>query len=195
MKKQHKDFNNRDFALRYMKKHKNILTKLGHAYASRLSARGFEQGKILDAGCGSGDMALALAEKLPRCEIIGTDLSEPLLEYARAEAENRRLHTRVKFLKADVLALPFENNSFDVVFSINMVHWVGNPISMLQETERVLKPGGHLYIKDLRRSWLWLFEKEIRSSFTLEEAGKTIEEAGLRQGTLSKSLLWWTYEV
>jgi len=74
-------------------------------------------------------------------------------------------------------------------------HWVDDPITMLQETERVLKPGGYLFIRDLRRSWLWLFENEIRSSFTTEQARKTIKAAGIRQGTFSKSLLWWNYEV
>ncbi|HDJ34225.1 MAG TPA: class I SAM-dependent methyltransferase [Bacteroidetes bacterium] len=195
MLKQIKDFNNPDFAIRYIRKHKNILTKLGYAYAGRLTARGFKKGKILDSGCGSGDMVLAMAENVPGYEITGVDLSKPLLEYARAEAEKRHLTNRVKFLKADVHTLPFDDNSFDAAFSINMVHWVNDPASMLQEIERVLKPEGYLFIKDLRRSWLGILENEIRSALTTEEAGKITEAANLRKGTLSKSLLWWNYEV
>ena len=81
------------------------------------------------------------------------------------------------------------------MFSTNMVHGVSKPIIMLNEIERVLKPDGYLFIKDLRRSWLGIFESEIKSAFTLDEAKKLIEQSELRKGTFSKSVLWWNFEV
>ena len=64
------------------KKHKKIIEKQGYGYAKKLASLGFEKGKILDAGCGFGSMDAVLAKEIPECEIIGIDLSEPLLEYA-----------------------------------------------------------------------------------------------------------------
>jgi hypothetical protein len=66
---------------------------------------------------------------------------------------------------------------------------------MLNEIKRVLKPNGYLFIKDLRRSWLGIFESEIKSAFSLNEAKKLIRQAKLRRGTFSKSILWWNFEV
>ena len=140
-------------------------------------------------------MDAVLAKEIPECKIIGIDLSEPLLEYANSRVRDTDIKERVKFKKGDVQKLYFEENTFDVVFSTNMVHGVSRPIIMLNEIERVLKPGGYLFIKDLRRSWLGIFESEIKSAFTLDEAQKLMEQSELRKGTFSKSVLWWNFEV
>jgi hypothetical protein len=66
---------------------------------------------------------------------------------------------------------------------------------MLNEIERVLVPGGYLFIADLRRSWLGLFEKEIRSALTLGEAKELFGQSQLREGTFSWGLLWWRCEA
>jgi len=195
MKNYKKDFSNKDFADRYIKKHKKLLEKLGYEYAEKLSSLGFEKGKILDSGCGFGGMDIALAKRIPGCEIIGIDLSDPLLDYANSSVSNTNLKNRLKFKKGDVQKIPFEDNTFDVVFSVNMVHWVDDSIVMLNEIKRVLKPNGYLFIKDLRRSWLGIFESEIKSAFSLNEAKKLIRQAKLRKGTFSKSILWWNFEV
>ena len=190
-----KDFNDKNFAERYIKKHKKIIEKLGYDYAKKLASIGFEKGKILDAGCGFGAMDAVLAKEIHGCEIIGIDLSEPLIEYANYSVRDTDIEERLKFKKGDVQKLYFEENTFDVVFSTNMVHWVSKPIIMLNEIERVLKPDGYLFIKDLRRSWLGMFESEIKSAFSLDEAKKLIEQSELRKGTFSKSVLWWNFEV
>jgi len=195
MKKYKKDFSNKDFADRYIKKHKKLLEKLGYKYAEKLSSIRFEKGKILDSGCGFGGMDIALAKRIPGCEIIGIDLSDTLLEYANSSVSDTNFKNRLKFKKGDVQKIPFEDNTFDVVFSVNMVHWVDDPIVMLNEIKRVLKPNGYLFIKDLRRSWLGIFESEIKSAFSLNEAKKLIRQAKLSRGTFSKSILWWNFEV
>jgi hypothetical protein len=61
--------------------------------------------------------------------------------------------------------------------------------------ERVLIPDGFLFIADLRRSWLGLIEKEIKSALTLEEARDVISQSELREGTFSSDLLWWRFET
>jgi ubiquinone/menaquinone biosynthesis C-methylase UbiE len=190
-----KDFNDKSFAELYIKKHKKILEKLGYYYAKKLKNSGFSKGKILDAGCGFGAMCMVLAGEFSDCEVVGIDLSVPLLEYAKDTLSREPIEERVKFEKGDVEKMPFEDNSFDVVFNVNMVHWVGEPVSMLNEIDRILKPEGYLFIKDLRKSWLGVFEKEINNAFTLEEARKIIGDSKLRGGSFSSSLLWWNFDA
>ena len=101
----------------------------------------------------------------------------------------------MKFEKADVQQIPYDDNSFDVVLNLNMVHLVEKPIEMLDEIERVLKPDGSLFIVDLRRSWAGIIEKEMKSSLTLEEAKELLGRSKLRDGVFSRSFLWWRFET
>jgi ubiquinone/menaquinone biosynthesis C-methylase UbiE len=190
-----KDFNDTKFAEIYIKKHKKILRKLGYYYAKKLKNLGFCEGRIIDVGCGFGAMCLVLAEEIPGCEVVGVDLSKPLLDYARNSIHEGTIKKKVKFEMGNVEKMSFENDSFDAVFNVNMVHWVGNPISMLNEIERILKPQGYLFVKDLRYSWLKVFEKEIRDAFNLEQAKKIVGDSELREGAFSGSLLWWNFEA
>jgi len=190
-----KDFNDKNFAEPYIKRHKKILRKLGRFYAEKLKNRGFCEGRIIDVGCGFGEMCMVLAEEIPGCEVVGVDLSEPLLNYARDSVNKESIKGRVKFEIGNVEKMSFENDSFDVAFNVNMIHWVGDPVSMLNEIERILKPDGCLFVKDLRYSWLRVFENEIGNAFTLAQAKNLIGDSKLREGSFSNSLLWWDFEA
>jgi ubiquinone/menaquinone biosynthesis C-methylase UbiE len=190
-----KDFNDKNFAELYIKKHYKILRKLGYYYVRKLENMGFDGGRIIDVGCGFGEMCKVLAEEIPGCEVVGVDLSKPLLNYARESVFEKSIKNRVKFEIGNVEKMSFENGSFDVVFNVNMVHWVSDPISMLNEIERILKPEGYLFIKDLRYSWLRVFENEIGNAFTFVQARNLISDSSLREGTFSSSLLWWNFEA
>jgi release factor glutamine methyltransferase len=72
--------------------------------------------RIVDVGTGSGCLALALAQELPRSEIHATDVSAPALEVARANAARHQLESRIQFHQADLLR-GFENSSFDFIVS------------------------------------------------------------------------------
>jgi ubiquinone/menaquinone biosynthesis C-methylase UbiE len=76
-----------------------------------------------------------------------------------------------------------------------MVHLVEDPVQMLNEIERVLAPKGFLFIADLRRSWLGLIEKEIKSALTLGEAKELFRQSKLREGVFSSSNIWWRFET
>jgi len=190
-----KDFNKEEFAQLYIKRHRSLQERLGYQYTKKLNDLGFQKGKILDSGCGFGTMDIVLARQFKNCEITGIDLSVPLLAHANQLKVKDGLKDRVKFMLGDVAKLPFEKDSCDVVFNINMVHWVDSPLKMLEEIRRVLKPNGLLFIKDLRYSWLRLFEFEIKYALKINEAVNLIKEAKLKYGILSKSILWWEYEI
>ena len=188
-------FSDREYAEEYARKHQKMAEKFGQEYADKLSARGFQRGRIIDVGCGFGATNILLAERFFDSEIVGLDLSDPLLRLAKQSAQVADLGERVRFEKADVQRIPFEDNSFDVVLNINMVHLVEDPVRMLNEIERILAPEGHLFIADLRRSWLGLVEKEIRSALALGEARELFGQSQLRAGIFSSSLLWWRFEA
>jgi ubiquinone/menaquinone biosynthesis C-methylase UbiE len=187
-------FEDEDFATTYAKKHKKMVEKFGHEYTAKLLSRGFQKGRIIDVGCGSGGTAIVLADKFPHAEVYGIDLSQPLLNIAKVSSRLSELHERIKFESADVHNIPYEDNSFDVVLSINMVHLVEDPVQMLNEMARILAPNGFVFIADLRRSWLALIEKEIKNALTLDEAKTLLGQTRLPQANFSSNILWWRFE-
>ena len=184
-------FNNREFAKRYTDKHLKMSLNFAHKLAAKLHKRDFNYGKILDSGCGPGFTIIELAKKFAECEFVGIDLSEPLLEIAENNNQKEILTERVKFLKADVQDIPFPDNYFDLVININMLHLVEEPVIMLNEIERVLKPDGFFFITDLRKNILGFLEKEIKSVFTVEKTKRIIAKSNLLKGKFSSSLIWW----
>jgi ubiquinone/menaquinone biosynthesis C-methylase UbiE len=188
-------FNDQDQAEKYAKGHQGMAEKFGREYADKLTGRGFHGGKILDVGCGFGATGIVLAQRFPESQVIGIDLSEPLIQMANRSAAEVGLGERVRFEKADAQRIPYEDRSFDVVINANMVHLVEDAVAMLDEIERVLAPSGRLFIADLRRSWLGVIENEIRAALTLEEAKALFARSKLRQGQFSSDLLWWRFEA
>ena len=188
-------FNDESYAQTYAQQHQGMAVGFGDEYAKKLSRRGFTQGRIIDVGCGSGATNLVLAERFPQAEVVGIDLSDPLLKLAREAAANTSFGDRVTFKKTDVQEIPYDDDHFDVVINTNMVHIVEHPLRMLGEIERILAPDGHLFIVDLRRSLLGLFETEIKSALSMGEAKDLLGHSSLRKGTFHWSLLWWRYEA
>jgi ubiquinone/menaquinone biosynthesis C-methylase UbiE len=188
-------FNDETYAQTYAQQHQGMAEGFGREYVKKLSARGFQQGRIIDVGCGSGATNLVLAERFPLAEVVGIDLSEPLLRLARDDAAKTKFRDRITFEKADVQQIPCDDDSFDVVINTNMVHLVENPVRMLDEIERVLAPDGHIFIVDLRRSLLGLFESEIKSALSMGEAKDLFRQSSLRDGTFRWSLIWWRFET
>ena len=97
--------------------------------------------RILDLATGSGDLAIALQKACPSTEIVGADFCLPMLEEARRKNVPR-------LVQADGLALPFRDETFDVVtvaFGLrNMASWE----KALDEMHRVLRPGGLVVVLD-----------------------------------------------
>ena len=187
-------FSNTDFAKRYAAKHLKMSINFAKELEVKLNKINFNQGRILDSGCGPGFVIIELAKKFPSGEFIGIDLSDPLLEIANDTSKNEKLTNRVKFLKADVQNVPFPNSFFDFILNINMLHLVESPVKMLNEIQRVLKPEGLFYITDLRKSILGLIEKEMKSAFINEEAREIIAKSNLSKGSFSSDLIWWRYQ-
>jgi ubiquinone/menaquinone biosynthesis C-methylase UbiE len=109
------------------------------------------QGVLMDAGCGPGYLALAMARKFPQTKILGVDISEEMLKLATTNASFQLAPPQVYFQKADLQQLPLEADCLDLVFSTLSLHHWPDPSQVLSEIHRVLKPGGRFLIFDLRR--------------------------------------------
>ncbi len=184
-------FDDPEWARTYARREGGAGARRGRRYARELKALGFRGGRILDAGCGPGTTALALARALPDADVIGIDLSEPLLRLARAHAEAEGVTERVRFTHADVHDIPWPLDAFEAVICIGMLHIVEDPITMLGEFERVLRPSGQLLMHDIRRSWFGLVEPVFRSAWTLPEGREVILRSSLRPVLFRESFLWW----
>jgi ubiquinone/menaquinone biosynthesis C-methylase UbiE len=164
--------------------------RLGRLFVRLLLRMGFKRGRILDVGTGSGQVPLELAYAFPEADVVGIDLSEPLLELARSAAKKAGLEARLSFRKGDVQEMPFFDHSFDVVVSLNTLHVVDNPVTMLNEMERVLSPVGILLLSDIKRSWLGWFMPALRTAYTTAELKRLLQQSKLRPWKLSESLFW-----
>ncbi len=99
--------------------------------------------RVLDAACGTGDLALAAARDGGL--VTGLDFSERMLERAR------RKSSKVEWVRGDVLALPFADGAFDVVTIGFGIRNVADMEAGLRELARVLGPGGRIAVLELTR--------------------------------------------
>src|SRR3954447_7323533 len=123
----------------------------------RLNLRGDE--RILDLGCGRGAVLLMAAQHLTSGRAVGVDLWRRVDQSGNSPEATRRnalaegVADRVELHTADMTALPFEDNSMDVVVSSLAIHNIRGRAGRekaVSEAVRVLRPGGRLLIADVR---------------------------------------------
>jgi demethylmenaquinone methyltransferase/2-methoxy-6-polyprenyl-1,4-benzoquinol methylase/phosphoethanolamine N-methyltransferase len=112
--------------------------------------------RVLDVGCGTGTLAIAVARSDPTLSVHGIDPAKSMIERARAKAEAAGVE--VGFDVGAVESLQAEAGSYDVVLSSLMMHHLprGTRQAGLAEIQRVLRPGGRFVVVDFggRGSWM-----------------------------------------
>ena len=125
---------------------------------SRLPLLSAPPGAVLDLGAGTGLAAREIKRRFRRATVTAADIAAPMLEVAR---QRSRFWRPIRCVLADAQELPFEDASFDLVFSNLMLQWLAPPDTALAEMRRVLKPGGLLLLssfgpetlRELRKAW------------------------------------------
>ncbi|MER2055571.1 MAG: class I SAM-dependent methyltransferase [Clostridia bacterium] len=119
-------------------------------------------GKLLEVPVGTGVLTMPVYKELPEAEITCLDYSADMMDKAQKRAEAAGIRN-IRFLQGDVGALPFEDESFDIVLSLNGFHAFPDKDAAYRETCRVLKKGGTFcgcfYIRGGCRRTDWFIEK------------------------------------
>jgi ubiquinone/menaquinone biosynthesis C-methylase UbiE len=124
-------------------------------------AKALQPSRILETACGTGVVTEALARALPDAEIVATDLNQPMLD----EAKERISSPRVTFRQADALALPFDDESFDLVLCQFGVMFFPDKVKGHAEARRVLRPGG---------SYMTLIWDKVQDNVATHVAGNAV---------------------
>ena len=109
----------------------------------------FHPQKMMDVATGTGDFAIQACQVLQPKELIGTDISEGMMNVGREKVKAARLDKQISFAKEDCTALTFTDNCFDAITVAFGIRNFENLDQGLKEMHRVLVPGGHLVILEL----------------------------------------------
>lgn len=111
---------------------------------------------VLDLATGSGDVAFALARRLPPAvAIVGMDFCQPMLDEAVAKQHRAGGYANVVFRPGDGLALPEPDASHDAVTVSFGLRNMADRAQALAEMRRVLRPGGHLFLLEFSQPRRW----------------------------------------
>ena len=100
--------------------------------------------RIADIGCGSGEITSRLAARYPQAELVGVDILEGSVAYARKRYAD--LSPRVRFEQGDAFELAFAAAQFDLVVCRHMTQSVPEPQRVLSELHRICRPGGWAHV-------------------------------------------------
>lgn len=155
--------------------------------------------EILDIGSGLGGPAFLLSRDY-QAEVTGIDIEPHLLARARQRAQELNLQRPVIFEQVSPGPLPFEDRSFDIVFSSGAITQVDDKSGMFLECARVLRPGGYLTVYDWLKAegdyspdMMYFFEMEglTYSLATLEETRKVVQKAGFDEVSVEDASDWY----
>jgi len=100
--------------------------------------------RVLDIGCGTGDLARLVARRYPTALVVAADFTAPMLANAQRRGRRATEGTRVRLARATALHLPFADGSFDLVTNAFLARNLSSLSDAFAEMRRVLRPGGTL---------------------------------------------------
>ena len=153
--------------------------------------------RILDVGVGTGHMAFDMAKAtIGHNEIVGIDISDDMLNICRDRCTDL---PNVSFEMADLYDLPFNEESFDVVLSVQVFEYLEDVQRALLELHRVLKPGGRLILRDAdwgtliwesgnpdrMRHMLDIWDQHLADPFSPRTLAAQVDKAGFANCSVS----------
>jgi ubiquinone/menaquinone biosynthesis C-methylase UbiE len=153
----------------------------------------------IDLGTGTAQIPVRMLEGRRDLRIVAADLAEHMLALAAARIAARGLEARCELARLDAKCVDRPTASFDLVMSNSTLHHLADPVLLLREAGRLVKPGGAIIVRDLLRpeseeeAWSIvdraapndsarqrrLFFESLRAALTLDELRSAADEAGL----------------
>lgn len=107
--------------------------------------------RVLDVGTGTAQIPLELCRRDANLHVMAVDLAAHMLQLGQRNVIQAGLQSQIKLEQIDAKRLPYPADSFDWVMSNSIVHHIPDPLPVLADMVRVLKPGGLLFVRDLLR--------------------------------------------
>ena len=165
------------------------------ATLSRLQMR--PEDRVLDIGCGTGELLSRIAAKYPAASLAGLDPVPEMLAVAR-----KKLSASVELRVGWANELPWPDASFDVVVSCNMFHYVTHPVAAIREMQRVLRPAGQILITDwcddylacrICNLYLRLTSRAHYKTYREKECRTLLHQAGHRDAEIERYKISWLW--
>ena len=169
---------------------------------------------VLDVGTGTAQIPVELCRQNKECRVIAIDMAAHMLDLARFNIEVDGFTQRIYLQQIDAKDMDFEQDMFDCVISNSIIHHIPTPRSVLQESIRVVRPGGLLFFRDLMRPesdeevsrlvemyagaenphQQQMFDDSLRAALSLEEIREMVTSLGFRddmvQATSDRHWTW-----
>lgn len=175
-------------------------------FSERLVSRS-ERLRVLDVGTGTAQIPIEFCQRPVNVDIVAIDLAVEMLLLAEQNIRDAGLHGSILLEHVDAKELPFDDGDFDWVISNSIVHHIPEPLDCLREMQRILKPGGLLFVRDLLRPDLsekveslvqayaendndeqrQLFRQSLHAALTPTEMGELMESLGWPASTAEQT--------
>jgi ubiquinone/menaquinone biosynthesis C-methylase UbiE len=170
-----------------------------------ISAPRIETARVLDVGCGPGQILVMMKQRWPGMQITGIDAGPAMIEKAREDATAAGVAITYEVLRVGPegeARLPYDGASFDLVTCNSVIHHLADPVGALDEIARVVKPDGAVLVRDLQRPKLMLpyalhvrifgrhyegemrrlYEASVAAAYTPKEFGELLARSKLASG-------------
>lgn len=187
-----------DFAEKYDRRWRNYLKATLGVALEAIAPAGRE--RILDVACGTGELERMILERFPSQPVVGIDITEAMLEFARDKCAN---FPNVKFHQGDSASLMFNSGQFDVVVSCSALHYMREGERFFREAHRVLAPGGRIIIIDWCRDFFFaklydliskIYKRAHHKVYSKSEIISLLENSGFsitKFHTFHVKPYWW----
>jgi ubiquinone/menaquinone biosynthesis C-methylase UbiE len=181
----------------------------GYLDTSTIIKSGITHGIALEIGPGPGYLGIDWLIKTENTQLKGIDISPDMLARAKMNAGEYNLENRTEYVLGNAKKIPYENETFDAVFTNGSMHEWSEPAEIFKEIYRVLKKGGRYCITDLRRDISIIarlmiqmvipkerkegFLSSLYASYTKNEMENLIKGTELVKSKVNSAL--WTLEI
>lgn len=168
----------------------------------RLDYIRLQPNRVLDLGCGTGNITSAMLKQYPKAHIVALDLAFNMLNKTQ-QKEKGWFRKKPSCVCADAEQLPFKNDSMDLVISSLMLQWSNDLVPVFNGFQRVIGPNGLLMfttfgpdtLKEIRQSWAEVDNTPHTSQFTdMHDIGDALLQAGFSDPVVDMEMITMTYD-